>query len=282
MAGELTIGELARRSGVQPATLRMWESRHGFPTAVRSPGGQRRYAVSAVDVVREVVSRRDAGLSLPAAIEQAQAAGEQAPPSLFAVHRRSQPDQPRHTLPKRALVQLSRAIEDEYCARAEPAIVLGSFQQERHYRRSAARWRELSRTARAAVVLADFPPRARPKRSTGPVEIPLEVGSPARREWVVVVHGRSFCAALTAWERPGQEPASDAARLFETLWSTERSGTRALVLGTAAMVGGTVGTDLRQALADIDTGFPAPEPATTAALANRMIGYLGQQLTGTG
>ena len=33
----LTIGDLADRTGVPPATLRSWEARHGFPVPVRHP-----------------------------------------------------------------------------------------------------------------------------------------------------------------------------------------------------------------------------------------------------
>lgn len=276
MAGDVTIGELARRSGLQPATLRMWESRHGFPHAVRSPGGQRRYSADAVAVVRDVVARRDAGLSLAAAIGQAQAMGEQVLPSLFAVLRRAQPELPGHTLPKRALVQLSRAIEDEYCARAEPAIVVGAFQRERHYRQSAPRWRELARTARSAVVLAEFPHRTRSRRAARPIEVPLDADSPALREWAVVVHGPRFCVGLTAWELPGQRADPDGSRVFEAIWSTEPSATRALVTAAAAIAGGAVGDDLRRARDEIDTGFPPPEPEAATALAHRMIGYLGR------
>ena len=57
----LTIGELAERTGVQPGTLRMWESRHGFPRAERLPSGHRRYPEGEVERVLEVVRARDGG-----------------------------------------------------------------------------------------------------------------------------------------------------------------------------------------------------------------------------
>ena len=51
----LTIGDLARRTGVPSATLRSWESRHGFPRPARMAGGHRRYAESEVAAVLDVV-----------------------------------------------------------------------------------------------------------------------------------------------------------------------------------------------------------------------------------
>ena len=75
----LTIGQLAERTGVQPGTLRMWESRHGFPRAERLPSGHRRYAEADVERVLEVVRARDAGLSLAAAVERLEAAGDGEP-----------------------------------------------------------------------------------------------------------------------------------------------------------------------------------------------------------
>ncbi len=53
----LSIGDLAERTGVKPATLRMWESRHGFPRAERRESGHRRYSEIDVDLVRQIVRR---------------------------------------------------------------------------------------------------------------------------------------------------------------------------------------------------------------------------------
>lgn len=50
MASSLNIAALARRTGVQPDTLRKWEQRYGVIRPERTAGGQRRY--SDVDVVR--------------------------------------------------------------------------------------------------------------------------------------------------------------------------------------------------------------------------------------
>jgi methanogenic corrinoid protein MtbC1 len=50
MASALNIAALARRTGVQPDTLRKWEHRYGVIRPDRTPGGQRRY--SELDVAR--------------------------------------------------------------------------------------------------------------------------------------------------------------------------------------------------------------------------------------
>lgn len=44
MAPALNIAALARRTGVQPDTLRKWEHRYGVICPDRTPGGQRRYS----------------------------------------------------------------------------------------------------------------------------------------------------------------------------------------------------------------------------------------------
>ena len=74
--GGLTIGQLAERTGAAAGTLRMWESRYGFPRARRLASGHRRYSEEDVEHVRDVLRRRESGLSLPAAIEQALARAE--------------------------------------------------------------------------------------------------------------------------------------------------------------------------------------------------------------
>ena len=59
----LTIGELARRTGLATSTLRYWEEFGVLSTPVRI-AGQRRYPESAVRLVGVVLLLRDAGFSL--------------------------------------------------------------------------------------------------------------------------------------------------------------------------------------------------------------------------
>ena len=69
VAGDaLTIGDLARRTGLAPATLRMWEARHGFPRPTRRDSGHRRYDERDVELVLQVLRRRDHGMRLEVAI----------------------------------------------------------------------------------------------------------------------------------------------------------------------------------------------------------------------
>src|SRR4051794_28916965 len=88
----LTIGDLARRTGLSPATLRAWESRHGFPRPQRLTSGHRRYDEQDVALVRQVLRRRDAGVRLESAITEAAAARGTPVASVFAEVRRRQPE----------------------------------------------------------------------------------------------------------------------------------------------------------------------------------------------
>lgn len=73
MAGQLRIGELARRVGVSPELLRAWERRYGLMQPTRSPGGFRLYAEEDEIRVRRMQAHLQAGLS---AAEAARAALE--------------------------------------------------------------------------------------------------------------------------------------------------------------------------------------------------------------
>ncbi len=61
MTGRLAIGRLAEVTGVDPATLRTWESRYGVPEPERTPGGQRRYGPEQIEKVRAMKRLLDAG-----------------------------------------------------------------------------------------------------------------------------------------------------------------------------------------------------------------------------
>jgi DNA-binding transcriptional MerR regulator len=60
---DLTIGELARRTGVATSALRYWEEIGLVPTPVRV-SGQRRYPESAVGLVGMILLLQDVGFSL--------------------------------------------------------------------------------------------------------------------------------------------------------------------------------------------------------------------------
>src|SRR3954462_15159498 len=92
----LTIGDLAQRTGVAPATLRMWESRHGFPRPSRRDSGHRRYDQRDVELVTQVLRRRDSGMRLEvaiagAALAEAATGTPRGAPSVYAAMRRLHP-----------------------------------------------------------------------------------------------------------------------------------------------------------------------------------------------
>ncbi len=218
---ELTTAQLAERTGLSAGTLRMWENRHGFPDPSRLPGGHRRYSEADAEQVLEVLRLRDQGLSLPAAIERVRARRPAVAGSVFAGLRRRRPEVAPTVLPKPAVLALSRAIEDEYCAQAADGVLIGSFQRERFYRHAQRRWRELARTAELAVALADFAGPADP--GDGPVEVPIGPRHALSREWAVLVSAEGVQACLAAWEQPCEAEVPDAHRRFEVLWSFEPS-----------------------------------------------------------
>src|ERR1700760_4281152 len=139
MTGSATgsgIGEVVTRTGVAEATLRMWERRYGFPTPERLASGHRRYSEHEIELVRAVGAKRGAGLSLPAAIDQARSEGSQPATSVYAALRGRRPDLEPRVLLKPMMLALSHAIEDEALARAERMMAFGSFQRERFYRQA--------------------------------------------------------------------------------------------------------------------------------------------------
>ena len=263
----LSIGDLAAATGVAAGTLRMWESRHGFPVAGRGAGGHRRYDIDDIARVQRVLEERRNGLSLAAAIERARDWAPSAPPSLFAVLRQHDTQLVAHRLPVPAMRAISHAIEDECLARAARPLLAGTFQREAAYRRAEPRWRELARTAGLAFVLADFAHRRKPRGA--PAEIPLAPQSPVRREWAVVCVDPEYSACLAGWERP----SNGGGRRFEAIWTTEPVAAVAAMRVALAAAGGATA---RRGTEHLDAMSPrlAGDAATAVAIANRAIGYL--------
>jgi DICT domain-containing protein len=276
-SAELSTAQLAARTGLPAGTLRMWESRHGFPAPSRLPGGHRRYSEHDVEAVLEVLRLRQQGLSLPAAIERASRQEQPGESSVFAGLRRRRPEITPAFLTKTAVMQISHAIEDEYLARAARGLVFGSFQRERFYRASERRWRELARTAEMAIAVADFAEIRRP--AGAPSEVPLELHQPLAREWTLIVDAPGARACLAAWEQPSPAEVPDRARRFETLWSFEPE-----VVRTASEVCGELLWKLAPEIArrlpepGADAGLGADELRFASGLAQRIVGYLGARV----
>jgi DICT domain-containing protein/predicted DNA-binding transcriptional regulator AlpA len=273
VTNHLTIGQLAVRTGVQTGTLRMWEQRHGFPRAKRLPSGHRRYPESEVERVLEAVRGRELGLSVSASIERAvQDSEASAAPSIFAGLRMSRPDLAPAAVPKRLLVPISHALEDECSARGGSAVLVGSFQRESFYRQAEARWRSFASTAELAVVLGDFPEARSPK--DGAVEIPIDRSHPLSREWAIVCDGPGVSACLAGWQRPGV--ADDGQRVFEMLWCVEPE-----VVRDAARIGLELAANQWPELRErIPKWLDEPAEADSStleratALTNRMLAYV--------
>jgi len=262
--------EMSARSGIGEATLRMWEVRHGFPRPRRVASGHRRYSEQDLARVRAVVRGRERGLSLQAAIELAHDADEEQAPSVFASLRSRYPQLEPQVLSKRAMLVMSRAIEDESLARAERPLLFGCFERERFYRASEGRWRELARTAERAFVLADFGRTRRPKG--GPVEVPIAPSSPVAREWAIVCESPSFGACLAGWERPPDAPGE---RLFEAVWTVEAPAVR-IAAQVCVRLAAARAPDVVEDIADrLDSTPVAREHELRSAiqLSTRMVRY---------
>jgi DICT domain-containing protein len=270
----LTTAGLAERAGMSAGTLRMWESRYGFPSPHRLPGGHHRYSSRDAEMLQQVLRLREQGLSIPAAIARARSIEVQAPASIFAGLRAARPDLQPFAVHKRALLSISRALEDEYCAQASPGLLIASFQRARFYRHSERRWRELSRTAQAAFVLADFDAVRSP--TGGPIEVPIDRGDPIAREWTLIIDAPGAHACLAAWERPTTTVLPDAERRFELIWSFEPEVVGAARAVACALIAEIDAKLIRRIPAPSDEPLPAspPELRFAAALAHRMIGYL--------
>lgn len=273
----LSIGEVAERTGLSPATLRTWEIRHGFPRPVRLVSGHRRYAAGEVTVVRDVLRRRDGGLRLDVAIEQALGArvdvARSGHASVYAALRDGQPSLHPQRLRKSTLVGLSWALEDEFCARADGGRLFAAFQREQYWEPARSRWTELARRARSTHVFADF-------GSGGPeaslVRVPLAEDAAMRREWAIVCDAPRRAAALSAWEVPGQDDVPERHRIFEAVWTVDPVAVREAAR-TCAEVVADAGLDesgeLLQALAG-DVEDEVADLAFVTAMVNRVVAYV--------
>jgi DNA-binding transcriptional MerR regulator len=270
----LSIGELARRTGMPAATLRSWEDRYGFPRPQRQAGGHRRYDQADIALIEQILRLRESGTSLQAAIGQAAAQAGGGDVSVFAGLRRRHPGIAPQELRKTTQLALTQAIEDECCARAEQATLFAGFQQERYYHDAQDRWQELARTARVAVMFADFGESSGPGSS--PLTVRLPPDSPLRREWFLVCTGPDHPAFVSAWEFPGQKAPYEAARRFEVIWSVDPPAVRDAAV-ICSQLARTLSPGLDRLLADLPAGSPPTASADlhrATGLFNRMASYL--------
>ena len=274
----MAIKEVAERTGIAAATIRMWEQRYGFPEPARTASGYRMYTDEDVDALRRVSTLRDAGLSVPAALERARAAsGSTDRPSIYGAIAGGDDPVPARQLRKRTLLAISRAIEDETLARAAGPVVIGAFQSVRNFQAVEHRYERLANAADACLVFADFD--AVRERRGHPTEVPIDPQDVLGNEWAVVIDAPGYAACLLAWETPESQRDDhlpDRERRFETLWTLDpRVVRRAALVGVAlaARAGAEAGERLEAVLRDRPLAFEAPAPALTA-LTNRIVGYL--------
>jgi DICT domain-containing protein len=274
----LAIKEVAERTGIAAATIRMWEQRYGFPEPGRTPSGYRMYSEQDVDALRRVSTLRDTGLSVPAALERAKAAsGSTDRPSIYGAIAGGDEPVPARRLRKRTLLEISRAIEDETLARAAGPVVIGAFQSVRNFHGVQHRYDRLARTADACIVFADFD--AVRERAGHPTEVPIRPEDVLGNEWAVVIDAPGYAACLLAWETPESQRDDhlpDRERRFEALWTLDpRVVRRAALVGAAlaARAGVDEGERLEARLRDRPLAFEAPAPALTS-LTNRIVAYM--------
>jgi MerR family transcriptional regulator, light-induced transcriptional regulator len=270
----LTISDVASRTGVAEATLRMWESRHAFPSPSRSGAGHRRYSQMDVELIQRVVSERSSGLSLAAAIRRARDDAPR-PLSVYASLRTRRPELEPRTIRVPLLLALTRALEDESLSRASRPLLFASFQRQTAYQRQQTRWTELARGARLSVVFADFD-RAH-AAGDGPIELPIEPTHPLAREWALVCCAADHAACLAAWEPPGQAERPVRERVFETIWSVDADA----VWTAARVCAGVARQIVPEQIATIDSVLERdPEPSSdeqarlSTAVTARLLSYL--------
>ncbi len=283
----LKIKDVAERTGVAAATIRMWEQRYGFPTPSRTPAGYRLYTEADIEAIRTVMALRRRGLSIPLAVERArgQAAGSAAPevatdvalateahPSIYAAVASVDPNAHPRVLRRSTLAAMSHAIEDELLARGARGMVFGAFQRQAFYERVSHRYEQIAMRSDAAVVFADFPEVVR--KPGLPTRVPIASTDALGNEWAVVVDAPGYSASLLAWERPNR--AAGGERLFEAVLSLDpRAARRAAKV--ASMLARRRDPALGDSLDALLDGRPlAMEPPASAltSLTNRMVAYL--------
>jgi DICT domain-containing protein len=270
----LSIAEVAARTGLAPATVRMWEQRHGFPLPERTDSGYRRYRAEDVETLRRAQAYRRLGLSVATAIGRAREAGGASDhPSLYAAVAAADHVVRPHLLRKSTLVALSRAIEHETLGHAAAPVLFAAFQREAFYRHVEPRYARLVCHADAAAVFADF--AALRHAPGGPLEVPIAPDDAVANEWALVVDAPGYAACLVAWEQP-HAGGRDRERRFEAIWTVDPAATRRAAAAAARMVAradAAHGRRLQELLAGRPLAIDQPAPALTA-LTNRVVAYL--------
>lgn len=272
---KLKIKDVAERTGVAAATIRMWEQRYGFPNPTRTASGYRLYTDADIESIRAVLALRARGLSIPAAIERARdepTDGEPGHPSIFAAVAAVDPNAHPQVLKRSTLAAMSHAIEDELLARGARGIVVGAFQRVAFYEQAAHRYEQIAMRSDCAVVFADFPEVERHPGT--PALVPINATDALGNEWAVVVDSPGYAACLLAWERPNR--AAGGERVFEAIMSLDPRAARRAA-SVASRLARLRDPSLGDSLDELLDGRPlATEPPASAltSLTGRMVAYL--------
>lgn len=214
-AAELTISEVAERTGIPASTLRMWESRYGFPKPRRPRGSHRRYSGEDCRALLEVKRARSRGLDMRQAVASGVAAARRAQDSLYNGLRLRHPELPVLALPESFMLALSRAMEKTALEHAD-GVLVGAFQRRPAYQVVEPVWQQLATDARAVVLFADFP-RAEHDGTTW--HVPVGIDSPLADEWAVVCDTPRWWGCVVG--REASEGARPGQRVFDAMWSLE-------------------------------------------------------------
>jgi DICT domain-containing protein len=239
---DLTISEVAERTGIAASTLRMWEARYGFPEPRRPSGSHRRYSDEECRVLLEIKAARERGLGMSAAIAAGREAVRAAQDSLLNGLRLRHPELPVLALPEPFMLALSTALEAT--AGVHPCgVLVGAFQRLPAQHIAEPVWREMAATARAAMLFAGFPAC---ERADGLWKITVRAGTPLAEEWAVVCDTPTWWGCLVGRELQTRGPQPRGQRTFEAVWSLDPP-----VVRNAARVAAVLATVQAPALGDV-------------------------------
>ena len=268
----LTISEVADRTGIPASTLRMWEARYGFPEPRRPGGSHRRYSDEECRVLVEVKDARDRGLGMSAAIAAARAVVQRAQDSILSGLRVRHPDLPVLALPEPFMLALSAALEGT--AGDHPGgILVGTFQRLPAHRIAEPVWRELARTATAAMVFAGFPSCERDRALW---RIPVEAGTPLAEEWAVVCDTPTWWGCLVGRELRTRGARPRGQRTFEAVWSLDPPVVRDAAR-VASMLAASVAPELTDVVSDhlrLSPDAPPSALGEASRFTNRVLEHL--------
>jgi DNA-binding transcriptional MerR regulator len=267
----LSIGEVAQRTSISPSTLRMWETRYGFPAPDRSDGRHRRYTEEDCRLLLEVRRARETGVSMATAIEQGRHAVRHAENSIYGGLLLRHPESEVVVLPEPFMLAISRALEDTMIERPG-GILFGAFQRQAAWHLAEPRWQRAAQHAHAAAVFADFPA---PERRGALWCVPFAPGSRLASEWTVVLDGPNATGCIVGRELD-PEPAPLGRRRFETVWSLDPVVVRD-VARVATTIAATTAPQLAEQVALRLRTEPRSLPATmrdASTFVNRIFVHL--------